>query len=68
MVIFIHFKRVFRLIWQLCSQIVAPLDLTPELYGAGGGAPAPGPPLYPRLHISRYAIFFTTSHIARHNT
>ena len=42
-VIFMYFKRVFRLMWQLFNQIVPPpWPLTPS--SRGGGHRRPGPP------------------------
>ena len=59
-VIFMYFKRVFRLVWQLFSRIVAPLAPAPELQGGGYRRP---PPLYPRLYnMSPYVFFLVFLH------
>ena len=55
---FLYFKRVFRLFWQLFSQIGPPPPLAPPSELLRGGGPAPGTPLYPRLIMLQTKSYF----------
>ena len=53
-----YFKRVFRLFWQLYSQIVAPPS---ELIG-GHRAGAPPPCIRARMQVSKQNIIIKACH------